>query len=62
MGDALSTAEGMHKVFTYRYNTGNPTEGSPFVEHAAENWMMFLGTNIGCVSWIFKASSALSFS
>ena len=48
MGDAFSAVEGGNKVFTYRYNTANPTSGSSPVEHAAENWMMFLGTNIGC--------------
>ncbi|KAK7683818.1 hypothetical protein QCA50_013194 [Cerrena zonata] len=35
------------KAFTYRYNQRNPTGASPLVEHAAENWMMFLGTNTG---------------
>lgn len=34
-------------TFTYRYNTPNPTSGDPLVEHASENWMMFLGTNTG---------------
>ncbi|KAI0317980.1 Alpha/Beta hydrolase protein [Amylostereum chailletii] len=35
-------------TFTYRYNQANPT-GSDLVHvgHAAENWMMFLGTNTG---------------
>jgi hypothetical protein len=47
MGDAASST---NRVFTYRYNTPNPTGGSPFVEHAAENWMMFRGTDTGCVS------------
>ena len=37
------------KAFTYRYNQPNPTSGSPAVGHAAENWMMFLGTNTGYV-------------
>jgi len=35
------------KAFTYRYNQPNPTSGSPAVGHAAENWMMFLGSNTG---------------
>ncbi|KAI0795489.1 alpha/beta-hydrolase [Abortiporus biennis] len=34
-------------VFTYRYNQPNPTSGSDVVAHAAENWMMFKGTNTG---------------
>ncbi|KAG6915819.1 hypothetical protein DXG01_009693 [Tephrocybe rancida] len=33
--------------WTYRYNQRNPTSSSLGVEHAAENWMMFLGTNTG---------------
>ncbi|EKM56690.1 uncharacterized protein PHACADRAFT_27481 [Phanerochaete carnosa HHB-10118-sp] len=37
------------KTFVYRYNTANPTGGDPLVEHAAENWMMFRGTNTGYV-------------
>ena len=47
MGDAFSTSETPNKVYTYRYNTRNPSSDSPFVEHAAENWMMFKGTNTG---------------
>ncbi|ESK95943.1 hypothetical protein Moror_972 [Moniliophthora roreri MCA 2997] len=35
------------KAWTYRYNQPNPTSGSTTVAHAAENWMMFLGTNTG---------------
>ncbi|TCD71951.1 hypothetical protein EIP91_000083 [Steccherinum ochraceum] len=35
------------KAFTYRYNQPNPTSGSSAVSHAAENWMMFLGSNTG---------------
>ncbi|KAH8101678.1 alpha/beta-hydrolase [Cristinia sonorae] len=35
------------KAYTYRYNQPNPTSGSPAVGHAAENWMMFLGSNTG---------------
>ncbi|KAG6811481.1 hypothetical protein H0H92_007253 [Tricholoma furcatifolium] len=34
-------------AWTYRYNQANPTSSSPGVNHAAENWMMFLGTNTG---------------
>ncbi|CCM02303.1 uncharacterized protein FIBRA_04393 [Fibroporia radiculosa] len=34
-------------TWTYRYNTPNPTSGSDVVAHAAENWMMFDGTNTG---------------
>ena len=49
MGGAFSQPE-QGKTFVYRYNTPNPTGGDPLVEHAAENWMMFLGTNTGYVS------------
>jgi len=34
-------------TWTYRYNTPNPTSGTDTVSHAAENWMMFNGTNTG---------------
>ncbi|KAK0470280.1 alpha/beta-hydrolase [Desarmillaria tabescens] len=35
-------------TWAYRYNQPNPTSGSPtIVAHAAENWMMFLGSNTG---------------
>ncbi|CAL1709691.1 unnamed protein product [Somion occarium] len=34
-------------AFAYRYNQANPTSSSPAVDHAAENWMMFRGTNTG---------------
>ncbi|KAG0698322.1 Alpha/Beta hydrolase protein [Suillus ampliporus] len=34
-------------TWTYRYNTPNPTSGTDVVAHAAENWMMFDGTNTG---------------
>lgn len=35
-------------TWTYRYNQPNPTIGSPaIVAHAAENWMMFLGSDTG---------------
>ncbi|GJE86320.1 alpha/beta-hydrolase [Phanerochaete sordida] len=46
MGGAFSQPE-QGKTYVYRYNTPNPTGGDPLVEHAAENWMMFLGTNTG---------------
>ncbi|TDL19532.1 alpha/beta-hydrolase [Rickenella mellea] len=36
------------KAWTYRYNQPNPTNSQPGdTEHAAENWMMFLGSNTG---------------
>ncbi|KAG7089993.1 hypothetical protein E1B28_011615 [Marasmius oreades] len=44
IGGAYSTAP---KSWTYRYNQRNPTSGGVGVGHAAENWMMFLGTNTG---------------
>ncbi|KAG6884629.1 hypothetical protein C0993_009434 [Termitomyces sp. T159_Od127] len=34
-------------AWTYRYNQRNPTFPGSGVAHAAENWMMFLGTNTG---------------
>lgn len=34
-------------TWTYRYNTPNPTSGTDAVSHAAENWMMFNGTDTG---------------
>ncbi|EDR04100.1 uncharacterized protein LACBIDRAFT_295121 [Laccaria bicolor S238N-H82] len=34
-------------VWTYRYNQPNPTSPGSEVRHAAENWMMFRGTNTG---------------
>ncbi|KAG6872540.1 hypothetical protein C0995_009001 [Termitomyces sp. Mi166 len=34
-------------AWTYRYNQSNPTLPGVGVAHAAENWMMFLGTNTG---------------
>ncbi|KAG6894638.1 hypothetical protein C0992_005283 [Termitomyces sp. T32_za158] len=34
-------------AWTYRYNQRNPTSPGLGVAHAAENWMMFLGTNTG---------------
>ncbi|TEB21206.1 EstA protein [Coprinellus micaceus] len=45
LGSAFSK-EGA-KTWVYRYNQRNPTNPSPAVTHAAENWMMFLGTNTG---------------
>lgn len=44
IGGAFST---FTKAYTYRYNQKNPTSSGTGVEHAAENWMMFLGTNTG---------------
>ena len=36
------------RAWDYRYNQPNPTQGEyGITEHAAENWMMFLGTNTG---------------
>ena len=35
------------KAWTYRYNQPNPTTGSDVVGHAAENFMMFNGSNTG---------------
>ena len=38
--------------WTYRYNQRNPTLNASFgVAHAAENWMMFKGTNTGYVGF-----------
>ncbi|KAL1723549.1 Alpha/Beta hydrolase protein [Schizophyllum commune] len=45
MGEAFSRSV---PAWTYRYNQRNPTEeNSTLVNHAAENWMMFQGTNTG---------------
>ncbi|KAL1743320.1 Alpha/Beta hydrolase protein [Schizophyllum fasciatum] len=44
MGEAFSQKV---SAWTYRYNQRNPTTDSPLVNHAAENWMMFQGTNTG---------------
>ena len=39
--------------WTYRYNQRNPTLSASFgVSHAAENWMMFKGTNTGYVFYM----------
>ena len=35
--------------WTYRYNKRNPTSAGTGVYHAAENWLMFKGTNTGYV-------------
>ena len=43
MGAAFSKKP---EAYVYRYNTPNPTSGSPLVEHAAENWMMFRGASV----------------
>ncbi|KAL5497992.1 hypothetical protein ACEPAH_2923 [Sanghuangporus vaninii] len=47
--ETVGFAEVKHsKAWTYRYNQRNPTQNEPGItEHAAENWMMFLGTNTG---------------
>lgn len=46
MGDAFSQTT---KVWTYRYNQANPTTANVIfgVGHAAENWLMFDGSNTG---------------
>ncbi|ESK95927.1 hypothetical protein Moror_956 [Moniliophthora roreri MCA 2997] len=45
MGEAFAKAP---KSWTYRYNQPNPTGNvAAGTTHAAENWMMFLGTNTG---------------
>ncbi|TRM68298.1 Alpha/Beta hydrolase protein [Schizophyllum amplum] len=45
MGEAFSQTV---PTWTYRYNQPNPTSGdSDVVGHAAENWMMFKGSNTG---------------
>jgi hypothetical protein len=39
------------RSWTYRYNQRNPTIPAYFgVAHAAENWMMFKGTDTGYVT------------
>ncbi|EIW79897.1 alpha beta-hydrolase, partial [Coniophora puteana RWD-64-598 SS2] len=35
------------KTWTYTYNQANPTGGSDAAGHAAENWMVFRGSNTG---------------
>ncbi|KAJ7496506.1 Alpha/Beta hydrolase protein [Mycena latifolia] len=42
-----SAAAKRNNAWTYRYNQPNPTAGGSSVSHAAENWMMFLGSNTG---------------
>ncbi|KAJ8072052.1 hypothetical protein PM082_015610 [Marasmius tenuissimus] len=44
LGGAYSTST---KFWTCRYNQPNPTQNTPVVNHAADNWMMFLGSNTG---------------
>ncbi|KAG6850107.1 hypothetical protein H0H93_001028 [Arthromyces matolae] len=46
---ATSVSEKGVPAWTYRYNQRNPTQAGAGVGHAAENWMMFLGTNTGHV-------------
>ncbi|KAG0697682.1 Alpha/Beta hydrolase protein [Suillus ampliporus] len=36
-----------NNTWTYRYNTPSPKLNTTLVTHAAENWMMFNGTNTG---------------
>ena len=49
------------KSWAYRYNQRNPTFNASFgVAHAAENWMMFKGTNTGYVLFICFLSIAFS--
>ncbi|KAJ7478669.1 Alpha/Beta hydrolase protein [Mycena galericulata] len=42
-----TAASKRNNAWTYRYNQANPTSGSIAVGHAAENWMMFQGSNTG---------------
>ncbi|KAJ7108820.1 Alpha/Beta hydrolase protein [Mycena epipterygia] len=42
-----SAASKRNRAWTYRYNQANPTSGGSGVGHAAENWMMFQGSNTG---------------
>ncbi|CAK5266614.1 unnamed protein product [Mycena citricolor] len=44
-----TAASKKNKAWTYRYNQANPTgnPGLTRVDHAAENWMMFQGSNTG---------------
>ncbi|KAF9224779.1 alpha/beta-hydrolase [Gyrodon lividus] len=51
-------------TWTYRYNTPNPTSGSDAVAHAAENWMMFNGSNTGfngTTTFTFQTPAELAF-
>ena len=42
------------RSWAYRYNQRNPTFNASFgVAHAAENWMMFKGTNTGYDFFLF---------
>lgn len=54
LGEAFAKAV---QTWTYRYNQPNPTNGSDSVGHAAENWMMFLGTNTGFVPFMRFATN-----
>ena len=50
LGDAYASAHDVHKVFAYRYNTPAPgVIAGSYVEHASDNWMIFLGQIAGCV-------------
>ncbi|KAJ7099280.1 Alpha/Beta hydrolase protein [Mycena belliarum] len=42
-----TAASKQNKAWTYRYNQPNPTSGGSATNHAAENWMMFQGSNTG---------------
>ncbi|RDB26221.1 Acylcarnitine hydrolase [Hypsizygus marmoreus] len=44
---ASAYSSGHVTAWTYRYNQRNPTSSGTGVGHAAENWMMFRGTNTG---------------
>ncbi|KAJ7646042.1 Carboxylesterase [Mycena polygramma] len=44
IGSAVAKRNG---AWTYRYNQPNPTSGGGGTAHAAENWMMFQGSNTG---------------
>lgn len=57
MGSAFSERV---NAWTYRYNQRNPTSGGVGVGHAAENWMMFLGTNTGSDSLCLHLSSVVT--
>ena len=42
--------------WAYRYNQRNPTSKWTGVGHAAENWMMFKGSNSGYALYLFLSS------
>ena len=46
------------RTYVYRYNTRNPTRSSLLVEHAAESWMMFKGTNTGLALIVTSSETA----